>query len=211
MIFAYCGPDVQHYVQQFARLVVPRPRACPQCDAVDHLIGHGSYPRTVCDHSEALLIRVKRLLCKACRHTISLLPSFCHPCRHYGAASVQLVLDRRFQQKASWASIRKHFAPSDLPVLSTCRAWVSAFASSADRALATMLEQLAVWQWQPGKLELLIGELAALPKGPVQLIAAVPHLVAWLRKSGFAAPEGAGCWLATLTRWGLAAKLGRLV
>ncbi len=96
-------------------------------------------------------------------------------------------------------------------MLSTCRAWVSAFARSAGRALATMLEQLAVWQWQLGKLELLLAELATLPKGAAQLIAAVPHLVAWLRKSGFATPEGAGRWLATLTRWGLASNLGRLV
>ncbi|MDO8691245.1 MAG: DUF6431 domain-containing protein [Dehalococcoidia bacterium] len=210
-IFAYCGPDVQHYVRQLASLVLPRPKACPQCDASDHLIGHGSYPRTVSDHNEALLIRVKRLLCTICRHTISILPSFCLPYRHYCGAIVQRVLDLRYQKSASWATIRRQFEPSDLPVLSTCRVWVSVFARSAERALATMLEQLAVWQWQPGKLELVLAELAALPKGAAQLIAAVPHLLAWLRENGFAAPEGVGRWLATLTRWGLVSKLGRLV
>jgi hypothetical protein len=175
------------------------------------LIGHGSYPRSVCDHHQAFAIRVKRLLCTVCRRTISLLPSFCLPHRHYLAAVIQRVLDLRFQQKASWATIRRHFAPSELPVLSTCRAWVSAFALVADRALATLLQQLATWQQQLGKLEMLIAELGALPGRPLQLVAAVPHLVAWLRDKGLSLPEAGSQWLATLTRWGQAVKLGRLV
>jgi len=211
IIVAAFGPDVQYYQRQFAQLVFPRPKTCPQCDAADHLIGHGSYPRHVCDHNQQLAIRVKRLLCTICRHTVSLLPSFCLPHRHYLAAVIERVLDLRYQQQASWATICRRCAPSDLPVSSTIRAWVRGFARTADRALATMLEQLARWQWQPGKLELLLAELGALPKGPAQLLAAVPHLVAWLHPRGFALPEGAGCRLATLTRWGSAVKLGRLI
>lgn len=211
IILAAFGSVVQHYQRRFARLVLPRPKTCPQCDAAGHLIGHGSYPRHVCDHNESLVIRVKRLLCTICRHTISLLPSFCLPYRWYGAAVIQRVLDLRYRQQASWTTVRRHFAPSDLPVLSTCRAWVNAFAHSAGRALAAMLQQLAVWQWQPGKLELLLCELGTLPKGPAQLLAAVSHLVAWLRQRGFMVPDGVRRWLPTLTRWGYAVKLGRLI
>ena len=154
---------------------------------------------------------MKRLLCTICRHTVSLLPSFCLPYRRYRTAVIQRVLDLRYRQQASWAAIRQRFIPSELPVLSTCRAWVSAFARFAEHALATVLKQLALWQWQPGKLELVLAELAVLVKGPAQLIAAVPYLVTWLREGGFAVPEGVGRWLATLTRWGLVAKLGRLI
>ena len=211
IILAAFGPDVQHYQRQFAQLVFPRPKTCPRCDAADHLIGHGSYPRSVCDHNKALAIRVKRFLCTMCRHTISLLPSFCLPYRHYLAGVIQRVLDLRFQKQASWATIRRHFAPCELPVLSTCRAWVHTFACSAEQALPRLLQQLATWQRQPGKLELLLGELGGLAEGPAQLLAAVPHLVAWLRESGFALPEGADRWLPALTRWGQSAKLGRLV
>ena len=211
IILADFGADVQYYQRQFAQLVFPRPQTCPQCASSDRLIGHGSYPRHACEQDRVFAIRVKRLRCTICRHTIALLPSFCLPCRHYLAAIIQRVLALRFQTKASWAAIREHFAPAELPVLSTCRAWVNAFASSAERALAIMLEQLATWQRQPGKLELLLAELGALAKGPAQLVAAVPHLVAWLRESGFALPEGAGRWLPTLARWGQAAKIGRLV
>jgi hypothetical protein len=154
---------------------------------------------------------VKRFLCTVCHHTISLLPSFCLPYRWYSTAVIQRVLDLRFQRQASWATICRHCASSGLPVLSTLRAWVSAFSSGADRYLATLLQQLAVWQRQPATLELLLVELGALPKGPRQLLAAVPYLVAWLADNGLALPEGAACWLSTLARWGQAAKLGRLV
>lgn len=211
MIIVDFGPDVQHYQRDFAKLAFPRPRICPKCAGVDHVIRHGSYSRYVCDHRKAFAVRVKRLFCTICRHTTSLLPSFCLPCRHYLAAIIQRVLTLRFERKASWAVIREHFAPAELPVLSTCRAWVNAFASTAERALATMLKQLATWQRQPGKLELLIAELGALAKGPAQLVSAVPHLVAWLRDSGFALSEEAGRWLPTLARWAQAARIGRLV
>lgn len=211
IILADFGADVQHYQRQFPQLVYPRPNTCPQCAACDHLIGHGSYPHHVCDHNQALAIRVKRLLCKVCRHTVALLPSFCLPHRHYLAAIIQRVLALHYQQKGSWAAIRRHFAPAELPALSTCRAWVNAFGRVAEHALATLLQQLATWQQQPGKLELLLAELGALAKGPAQLIAAVPHLVAWLHERGFALSEGAGRWLPLLSRWGQAVKLGRLV
>jgi hypothetical protein len=211
IILADFGADVQHYRRQFAQLVFPRPKTCPRCAADDHLIGHGSYSRHVCDHNQALAIRVKRLLCTACRHTVALLPSFCLPHRHYLAAVIQRVLDLRFQRKASWATIRRHFAPAELPAPSTCRAWVNAFARVAEHALATLLQQLATWQQQLGKLELLIAELGALPAGPQQLVAAVPHLVACLQDTGISLPQAVSRWLATLSRWGQAAKLGRMV
>src|SRR3990170_1617307 len=105
IILAAFGPDVQLYQRQFGQLVFPRPKTCPRCDAADHLIGHGSYPRSVCDHNEALAIRVKRFLCTMCRHTISLLPSFCVPYRHYLAGVIQRVLDLRFQKQPSWATL----------------------------------------------------------------------------------------------------------
>ena len=211
IILADFGSDVQRYQREFDQRAFHRPKNCPQCAAAKHLIGHGSYPRRVCDQHQAFAIRVKRLLCTACRHTIALLPSFCLPYRHYLAAVIQRVLDLRFQQKASWATIRCHFAPAELPALSTYRAWVNAFAFVAERAVATLLRQLATWQQQPGKLELLLAELGALPAGPRQLVAAVPHLVAWLRDKGHALPEAGSRWLATLTRWGQAMKLGRVV
>ncbi|MDO8674369.1 MAG: hypothetical protein Q7O66_23425 [Dehalococcoidia bacterium] len=67
-----------------------------------------------------------------------------------------------------------------------------------------------------------LADISGFPKGPCQLIAAVPHLVAWLVNSGLTMFDGAGAgparvlgtsvrWLSTLWQWGHVAKLGRVV
>lgn len=211
IILADFGSDIQRYQQEFSRLAVPHPQRCPACAASGRLIGHGSYPRGACDQTQFFLIRVKRLLCTLCRHTISLLPSFCLPHRHYLAATIQGVLALRFQQNASWAAIRRCFLPAELPALSTCRGWVKTFGMAADRYVASLLQQLALWPLQPGKLELTLAALGAVPKGPEQLLAVVPHLGAWLRDNGLTLPTAGRTWLQTLARWGQTMKLVRLV
>lgn len=211
LIVAEFGPDVQHYARQFAHLSIPRPTCCPHCEARDRLVGHGSYPRTAIDHRQAIPIRVKRFFCPACRKTISVLPSFCLPWRHYQAVSIQTVLDLRFTAQASWATIRQGFLPSDLPTQTTCREWVAAFCQHADTYLQQLLRQLAHWQLAPGKLEVAVAELASVSQAPRQLVAAVPHLVAFLRDSGVAVTSGASRWLATLWQWGHSQNLARLV
>ncbi len=212
------GLDVHAYSAQFSQLTFPRPDTCPHCSAPGSLWGHGSYVRKVCDHQQELAIRVKRLLCSVCRHTVSLLPCFCLPFRHYQAASIQSVLSLRFGAAASWSAIRQRFAPSDLPVLSTCRAWVQAFAEASERYVSHLLRQLAQWQLGPGKLELAVGDIAAAGSKPQQLLAAVPHLAAWLRERGGSGAEGnwgrandQRGWLSLLNRWGSRAKLGKLL
>src|SRR3990172_9391321 len=77
IILADFGADVHRYRREFSRLPFPRPKRCPKC-AAEHIIGHGSYPRHVCD-DDVFAIRVKRFICTLCRHTISFLPSFCLP------------------------------------------------------------------------------------------------------------------------------------
>ncbi len=211
LIVAEFGPDVQHYARQFAHLIIPRPRNCPLCTASDRLVGHGSYPRVAVDHHEAIPIRVKRFLCAACRKTISVLPTFCLPWRHYQTATIQTVLDLRFCTQASWSGIRRRFLPGDLPTPTTCREWVGAFAQRSDAYLQHLVRQLARWQLAPGKLEVAIEELASGYKAPQRLVAAVPHLVAFLRDNGVEVVSGATRWLATLWQWGHSQELGRLV
>ena len=60
------GDDVQHYAATFANGPLPRPSSCPTCCVVGHLIGHGSYPRTVAQPTQTIPIRIQRLLCTAC-------------------------------------------------------------------------------------------------------------------------------------------------
>jgi hypothetical protein len=53
--------------------------------------------------------------------------------------------------------------------------------------------------------------MATASRAPAQLVAAVPHLVAFLRDNGVNVVDGSTRWLATLWQWGHAMKLGRLV
>ncbi len=211
VIVAEFGPNVQDYAREFAHLTIPRPRCCPHCEALDRLIGHGSYPRNAVDPQHSTAIRVKRFFCPVCGKTVSVLPTFCLPRRHYQTATIQTVLDLRFAAQASWAAIRRRFRPFDLPTLTTCREWVAAFAQHSDSYLQQLLRQLARWQLAPGKLEVAVEELATGSKASQQLVAAVPHLGAFLRDHGVEIAEGAARWLSTLGQWGHSQKLGRLV
>jgi len=203
--------DVQTYAREFSNLTCVKPRLCPNCSAVEKLVGHGSYQRQVCDHTQALLILVKRLLCKICRHTVSLLPAFCLPYRHYHTSVIQKVLSLRIQGTSSWSEVRRNFLPYDLPALSTCREWTATFSRASGSYLSHLLKQLAEWQLAPGKLELAIADISLSASAPGQLLSAVPHLLAWLRHSGFALLRGTKSWLETLWQWGHGVKLGRLV
>lgn len=205
------GLDVQQYQSEFCRLTFSPPRSCPHCAAAKDLIGHGSYRRIACDESRSFIIQVKRFLCPLCRHTVSLLPSFCLPHRHYLASTIQTVLFLRFQAQSSWQVIRQRFSPSEVPALSSCREWTTRFAEASGVYLKTLLHQLATWQLAPGKLELAITDISGFSQGPRQLLAAVPHLVAWLSDNGLRMVEGGKRWLPTLWQWGHGAKLGRLV
>lgn len=211
IIVVNLSDDVQRYAEEFAELLFPRPASCPQCGAPGKLVGHGSYPRAVTTPTDAVAIRVKRLLCTACRHTLALLPSFCLPFRHYQTATIQTVLTWRVDGQTSWSAIERRLTPADLPTRTTCREWVAAFRRASARYLPHLLQQLATWTVRSVSLEGVVAELATVPSGPAQLIAAVPHLVAWLAEVGVRVMEGRRGWLATLGQWGNGAKLGRLV
>ncbi len=211
VIVADFGSDVQRYQSEFSHLCFPAPRSCPHCAAAKDLVGHGSYRRPACDENQFFVIRVKRFLCSLCRHTVSLLPSFCLPHRRYLASTIQTVLSLRFETQSSWQAIGQRFLPSEVPALSSCREWTGNFARASELYLHALLYQLATWQLAPGKLELALADIAGFPQGPCQLVAVVPHLVAWLGDQGLKIGEAGQKWLPTLWQWGHGFKLGRLV
>lgn len=211
VIVVDCGDDVQRYAEDFPALAFPRPPVCPRCATSGHLVGHGSYPRTVTDPTRAIAIRVKRLLCTVCRHTLSLLPTFCLPFRHYQTATIQTVLSVRLTAAGSWTAVQRRFFPADLPTRTTCREWVGAFVRASGRYRAHLLRSLATWPARSGPVEVALTDLAGASGPPAQLIAAVPHLLSWLGDAGVQTTEASRSWLATLWQWGSGAKLGRLV
>ena len=220
LIVADFGSDVQTYQSRFSHLTFPPLRRCPYCAGTEQLVGHGSYPRHVCDEEKTFAIRIKRFLCTACRHTVSLLPSFCLPYRHYHTSTIQTVLSLRFETGTSWKALCERFSATGLPALSTARGWIAGFGQGSEVYLRALTHQLASWQLASGKLELALADISGLAKVPCQLIAAVPHLVAWLwdkglriieEGAGAGYPLGAARWLSTLWQWGHGTKLGRLV
>lgn len=205
------GDDVQHDAQTFATRPLPRPSSCPTCATIGHLIGHGSYPRTVAQPTQTISIRIQRLLCTACHHTVSLLPSFCLPFRHYATATIQSVLTLRTEAHASWRRIGQRFQPADLPTRTTCREWAGAFAHASTRYLSAVLQHLVHWTSRSSAIEVTLTDLGARHDPPAQLVAAVPHLLVGLREVGVRVVQGSERWLATLWQWGNARKLGRVV
>jgi len=79
-----------------------RPSACPLCRNPSRpaggrlgIVGHGTYRRQVLGHLEsarALVIRVRRYLCRGCRATISVLPEPLLPRRWYAGGAILLAL-----------------------------------------------------------------------------------------------------------------------
>lgn len=205
------GDDVQHYAATFATRPLPRPSSCPHCLASGHLIGHGSYPRSVAHPTHAIPIRIQRLLCTACHHTLSLLPTFCVPFRHYATATIQTVLTLRTDAHASWRRIGERFLPAEVPTRTTCREWVGVFAHASSRYRPALLQDLAQWSSHSSAIEATLADLGEYPDPPAQLIAAVPHLLVALREAGITVAGGSGRWLATLWQWGSGRKLGRVV
>jgi hypothetical protein len=91
--------SVQQYLDQLDDRESPRPRHCPQCQAKHPLTAYGFYSRTIIDAVFDGPIRVRRYLCEACHHTVSLLPEFALP---YLRSSLAVI--------AWWLMI--HFLPA---------------------------------------------------------------------------------------------------
>jgi hypothetical protein len=94
--------SVQQYLDQLDDWESPRPRYCPQCSAKQPLTAHGFYIRTIVDAAFDGAIRIRRYLCKACHHTVSLLPEFALP---YLRSSLAVI---------AWR-LMAHFLPASPP------------------------------------------------------------------------------------------------
>ena len=137
------GRTVQEYLEQFQRIVFPRPSVCPICQALHSLIGHGFYQRKPLDQDHAYRISIKRWRCQDCHHSTSCLPSFLLPFRHYLLAVIQQVLLARHEQQASRTQLSQQCAPAGAPSPRTLGRWLTAFADQAPRWLAAVQETLA--------------------------------------------------------------------
>jgi hypothetical protein len=97
-----------------------RPTACPLCREPSRpagkrlgIVGHGTYLRQVLGYVEAgkaLLIRVRRYLCRGCRTTISVLPEALLPRRWYAGGVMLLALTLSLLLGVPAAEVRRRVA-----------------------------------------------------------------------------------------------------
>jgi len=205
------GGSVQDYVGQFAQIVFARPTRCPHCDEVGALLGHGFYWRKAKDQTQVFRIRVKRWLCKACRRTLSVLPTFVLRFRHYLLAVIQAVVVARYEEQASWRETTQRCAQDGLPALRTIGRWCGSFAEQAPAWWAAVQTTLAQHDSASPALDPL-GSASGPQDAPRALLDAASHLLAWAKTRW---PEvvsyGLKDRLRFLWHWGLGRGLVRLV
>jgi hypothetical protein len=202
---------VHVYRDRFWQLDFPRPEVCPHCQAVALLIGHGFYQRQPITPTQVFCISIKRWLCKACRHTVSLLPSFLFRYRNYLLAVIQSAVVARFEDGASWTQVSHRCAVDGLPYPRTIYRWCVSFAAHAPVWWAAVQRTLAQQDASSPVLDPL-GEQAGPRAAPRALLQATIHLLAWAKTRW---PEvvayGLDDRLRFLWHWGAAHGLGRLI
>jgi Domain of unknown function (DUF6431) len=205
------GCLVHEYVEGCPGWVFPRPNECPLCRVVDTLIGHGFYERKALSPRQVYVLRIKRWYCKACRRTVSLLPSFLLRFRHYLLDVIQSAVVTRVEDEASWAQVSQHCAMEGAPSSRTIRRWCDAWAEHASVWWAAIQQTLAGHDAASPLLDPL-GQSAGPRDAPRALLQAALHLLAWAKTRWPAlANYGLADRLRFLWHWGAGRGLGRLI
>ena len=103
------------------------------------MVGHGMYSRQVCGLVETgwIIIWIRRFLCLACGHTMSMLPDRLHPWRWYAGTVIIEALFRHCILLESAASIGARFGrPEDALEWKSLRRW-----------RAQLLVSPTLWGW----------------------------------------------------------------
>jgi hypothetical protein len=117
------------------------PRRCPRCG--EHtIIGHGQRRKQAHDEDHDW-IWVRRGLCRPCRVTFTILPSWSSPSGHYSFRCRQQAWRSRCNSSGSWEkSAPQTKDPDRLPDPATLRRW-------AQRTLASLFcSWIRFWPWQ---------------------------------------------------------------
>jgi hypothetical protein len=211
MIVIDFGGDVHAYRDQFEQLNFPRPAACPHCQVVGRMIGHGFYPRKALAVAQVYGVLLKRWLCEACHHTVSLLPSFLLRFRHYLLAVIASVVVTRFEDGASWVQVGQQCSVNEAPSPRTIGRWCEAFAEHAATWWAAVQQTLAEQDASSPLLDPL-GAAAGPRDAPRALLQAAMHLLAWAQTRWTELTDyGLNDRFRFLWQWGASHGLGRLI
>jgi len=118
--------SVDSYAEPGKKVRVRRPSSCPSCLGL-HLIFWSGYFRFVTTPDGERKISIRRVLCKGCGKTHSLLPWFLLPHRHH---AVHVIGHALWLKTMKGLSRRETSRRTGIP-LSTVRGWVSRFSQCA--------------------------------------------------------------------------------
>jgi hypothetical protein len=164
-----------------------RPVSCPGCGRAAHasgprlgIVGHGTYQRQVLGlvPGRAIVIRIRRYLCQACRKTISVLPDVLLPWRWYTAGAILAVLVGALIARNATADLRESRGPGGrAPHWTTPARWSSAL---LERLWAWMAAELggSVGIEPTDRLRRLLGLLGVHARSPDEELIAATRLAA---------------------------------
>lgn len=208
IVFGF-GEGVNDYLQVAQTGCLHQLDRCPVCQTAGRLVKHGVYWRKPRDGERVYRIPIQRWLCKACQHTISVLPDFLLRFRWYLVGVISGVLVARAEEGASWGDLQAE--AEGTPHLRTMRRWWQSLGEQAARWLGAIQAFLAQQDSSSPWLDA-HGEAAQVPRIEPALLSAAGHLLAWA-KSRWAELARYGWedrlrfgWL-----WGSGQGLGRLV
>ena len=130
-ILADYGSSVQAYIDQDKHKDSACPDGCAWCGGNGCLFRHGYYRRKAKGEKQAYFIWVKRWLCKICHRTLSMIPNFLLPYRHYLVRVVQMVVVAFYESEQSWKRVLETCAENGTPGLRTMQRWCKALAGYA--------------------------------------------------------------------------------
>ena len=210
-ILADYGCNEQEYIDQKKHKESPCPEVCLLCEERGSLIGHGYYQRKAQDGQRAYFIRVKRWRCKICHHTLSILPNFLFPHRHYLVRVIQPVVVAIYECNQNWEQVTRSCAQQGTPGLRTMQRWCKAYAGYASGWLSRVQTFLARQNSSSSWLDAQ-GEASQAANAAIALLAASVHLLAWA-KTEWVQLVGYGLKdrMRFLGLWGTEQGMGRLV
>lgn len=107
-----CSLTPEEYATSRAHLQVRPEEACPCCNQVGPLHGHGSYARGITAATGKVMpIRIARFLCLGCGRTISYLPSFALSYRLVQTETFEAFLEGRSDRRdvQAWADLLRQY------------------------------------------------------------------------------------------------------
>jgi hypothetical protein len=163
------------------------------------------------DEQKVYLIWVKRWWCKACHRTLSILPNFLFPWRHYLVRVIQAVVVACFERNLNWKQVCQNNAQQGTPALRTIQRWCKAFGGYAPTWLAGVQTFLAQHNSPSAWLDPQ-GEAPQAEQCATALLSASLHLLAWAKTEWLGlVGYGLNDRLRFLGLWGSERGLGRLV